>query len=86
MQFEQKVCDKCGATWLNGEHRWTGTGAKGNELDLAGLVCNNISDTDPDYNKCINPKRGQIVVILGIIDVVLLTVQLVSLVKTGIPD
>ena len=30
------------ATWLNGEHRWTGTGQKGNELDLAGLVCNNI--------------------------------------------
>ena len=60
MQSYQKFCDKCGATWLNGEHRWTGTGAKVNELDLAGLVCNNISDTDPDYDKCINPKRGQI--------------------------
>ena len=33
MQFEQKVCEKCGATWLNGQHRWTGTGAEGNELD-----------------------------------------------------
>ena len=59
MQFEQKVCEKCGATWLNGQHRWTGTGAEGNELDLAGLVCNNIDTTDPDYTKCINPMRGK---------------------------
>lgn len=56
--LKQEVCEKCGATWLNGEHRWTGTGAKGNELDLAGLVCNSIRKDDPDYSKCINPKRG----------------------------
>ena len=52
--LKQEVCEKCGATWLNGEHRWTGTGAKGNELDLAGLVCNSIGDF-----QCINPKKGQ---------------------------
>ena len=56
--LRQEVCEKCGATWLNGEHRWTGTGAKGNELDLAGLVCNNIKKEDPDYSLCINPRRG----------------------------
>jgi hypothetical protein len=39
---------------------WTGTGKTGNELDLAGLVCNNISRENPDYNKCINSKRGEI--------------------------
>ena len=33
--LKQEGCEKCGATWFNGEHRWTGTGAKGNELDLA---------------------------------------------------
>ena len=44
--LKQEVCEKCGATWLNGEHRWTGTGQKGNELDLAGLVCNNIKKED----------------------------------------
>jgi hypothetical protein len=56
--MERKECAKCGAVWLNGQHMWTGTGNKGNELDLAGLVCNSMSKEDPDYTKCINPKRG----------------------------
>ncbi|BCV01278.1 MAG: hypothetical protein CM15mV41_0890 [Caudoviricetes sp.] len=50
---------KCGAVWLNGQHMWTGTGQTGNELNLAGLVCNNLRKEDPDYSKCINPMRGQ---------------------------
>ena len=58
--MERKECEKCGAVWLNGQHMWTGTGQKGNELDLAGLVCNNISKEDPDYNKCIKASRGQV--------------------------
>ena len=48
-----KTCPKCGATWINGEHYWAGTGKKGNELDLAGLVCNLVNDP-----ACINPKKG----------------------------
>ena len=47
-------CPKCGAIWINGEHRWSGTGMKGSDLDLAGLVCNTLGD-----NKCINPAKGQ---------------------------
>jgi len=58
--MERKECEKCGAVWLNGQHMWTGTGKTGNELDLAGLVCNNISRENPDYTKCINSKRGEI--------------------------
>ena len=54
LSMERKECPKCGATWLNGEHYWSGTGKKGNELDLAGLVCNRLGD-----NNCINPCRGQ---------------------------
>ena len=54
LSIERKECPKCGATWLNGEHYWSGTGKKGNELDLAGLVCNKLGD-----NRCINPCRGQ---------------------------
>lgn len=46
-------CPKCGATWIDGQHYWSGTGKKGNELDLAGLVCNNLGDF-----QCINPKKG----------------------------
>ena len=46
-------CPKCGAVWINGEHRWSGTGNKGSELDLAGLVCNKLGD-----HQCINPKKG----------------------------
>ena len=48
-----KICPKCGATWIDGEHYWSGTGKKGNELDLAGLVCNKLGD-----DTCINPCRG----------------------------
>jgi len=53
LKLERKECPKCGAIWINGEHRWA-TGAMGNELDLAGLVCNKLGDT-----QCINPVRGQ---------------------------
>ena len=54
LKLDRKECPKCGATWLNGQHYWSGTGKKGNELDLAGLVCNRLGD-----NNCINPCRGQ---------------------------
>ena len=46
-------CPKCGAVWINGQHYWSGTGKLGNELDLAGLVCNKLGNF-----QCINPKRG----------------------------
>jgi hypothetical protein len=49
-----KICPKCGATWINGQHYWTGTNKPGNELDLAGLVCNNLGD-----DTCINSSRGK---------------------------
>lgn len=48
-----KTCPKCGAMWIGEQHYWTGTNKLGNELDLAGLVCNNLGD-----DTCINPKRG----------------------------
>ena len=47
-------CPKCGATWINGQHYWSGTGKAGNELDLAGLVCNTLGDF-----QCINPMKGK---------------------------
>lgn len=53
LSMSRKECPKCGATWINGEHRWSGTAKKGNELDLAGLVCNKLGD-----DTCINPCRG----------------------------
>ena len=54
LSLSRKECPKCGAIWINGEHIWSGTGNKGNELDLAGLVCNNYGDS-----QCINPAKGQ---------------------------
>lgn len=54
--MDTKICTKCGATWLEGQHYWSGTGNKGNELDLAGLVCNKLSDP----TVCINPLRGEV--------------------------
>jgi hypothetical protein len=35
------------------QHYWSGTGKVGNELDLAGLVCNSFGD-----ETCINPCKG----------------------------
>jgi len=52
--MDTKTCPKCGACWIGGQHYWTGTGNKGNELDLAGLVCNTI-----EKNECINPMWGE---------------------------
>jgi hypothetical protein len=40
--MENKTCPKCGATWIDGQHYWTGTNKKGNETELASLVCNNM--------------------------------------------
>jgi len=54
LKLDRKECQKCGALWLNGQHYWSGTGVKGNDLDLAGLVCNKLGD-----DRCINPCRGQ---------------------------
>ena len=53
MNSDTKECPKCGATWIGGQHYWGGTGKMGNELDLAGLVCNNHGD-----ETCINPSAG----------------------------
>ena len=53
LSMERKECPKCGATWLNGQHYWSGTGKPGNELDLAGLVCNKFGN-----ETCINPCIG----------------------------
>jgi hypothetical protein len=53
LKLDRKECPKCNAVWINGEHYWQ-TGAKGNELDLAGLVCNRLGD-----HQCINPLKGE---------------------------
>ena len=54
LSLSRKECPKCGAVWINGEHRWSGTGNRGSEIDLAGLVCNNHGD-----EQCINPMKGK---------------------------
>ena len=56
--MECKVCQKCGARWLEGILFWS-TGAPGKELDLASLVCNNLNPEDATATECINPKRGE---------------------------
>ena len=28
LKLERKECEKCGATWINGQHVWRGTGAQ----------------------------------------------------------
>ena len=55
LKLERVECSHCGAVWINGEHRWGGTMNRGDELDLAGLVCNKLGD-----ERCINPMKGQV--------------------------
>ena len=31
---DSKTCPHCGATWINGQHYWSGTGQKGDEKTL----------------------------------------------------
>jgi len=50
--MENKICPKCGAKWIGGQLYWS-TGKKGNEADLAGLVCDKHSD-----DQCINQLKG----------------------------
>ena len=54
LSLKREECPRCGAVWLNGQHRWS-TGAIGNEKDLSNLVCG-----QKDFNDCINPshKKG----------------------------
>jgi hypothetical protein len=49
------LAPSAGLAGLEGQHYWSGTGNKGNELDLAGLVCNTLRR----HNECINPLRGE---------------------------
>ena len=50
--MDLKTCNKCGATWMEGQLYWS-TGKEGDVHDLAGLVCNDYGDIN-----CINPVRG----------------------------
>jgi hypothetical protein len=54
LSMTRAECPKCGALWINGQHYWSGTGKIGNNLDLAGLVCNKLGN-----HQCINPAKGQ---------------------------
>lgn len=55
--MNSKKCSVCGATWLEGQLYWTGTQKKAKEIDLAGLVCNNLPSNK--IPSCINSQRGQ---------------------------
>jgi len=55
--MQSKICSICGAHWIDQQHYWSGTQKIGNELDLAGLVCNNLSE--PKKTDCINPSLGK---------------------------
>jgi len=51
--METRTCPKCKATWIDGQHYWTGTNKKGNETELASLVCDKFGN-----DSCINPCKG----------------------------
>ena len=48
-------CTTCQACWIDTQLFWS-TGAPGNELDLAGLICNTPYGGGPN---CANPAKGK---------------------------
>ena len=52
LSMNRVECPKCKAVWINGQHYWS-TGAMGNEIDLASLVCKVAGD-----ESCINPLKN----------------------------
>ena len=50
-----KKCPKCGATWMEDQLYWS-TGNKGTNEDLAGLVCDGLTE---EVELCINEMRGK---------------------------
>ena len=55
LTMSRAECPKCGATWINGEHRWSGTGVKGSRVRSCWIsICNKLSDF-----QCINPSKGK---------------------------
>ena len=51
LSIDRKECSKCGAVWLNGQHRWH-TGSIGDNKTLSNLVCGLV-----DSPECINPEH-----------------------------
>ena len=47
-----KQCPVCESRWIDDQLYW-GTGKEGCPHDLAGLLCNDINDSN-----CINPCKG----------------------------
>ncbi len=56
LELKSKVCIKCGAKWLNGQHYWS-TGIIGDDQTLSNLVCSLVESPN-----CVNPvhKKGHI--------------------------
>jgi len=56
LELDSKICSKCGAKWLNGQHYWS-TGLVGDPETLSNLVCGLVESPN-----CINPshKKGHI--------------------------
>ena len=52
-----KTCPTCGAKWLDGQLYWS-TNKPGSELDLAGLVCNNLRNGRECLNPCVGLEGG----------------------------
>jgi hypothetical protein len=54
--MSNRNCPVCGATWIDSQLYWSGTGKPGKDLDLAALVCNRLPAEK--IEGCVNPKKG----------------------------
>ncbi len=54
LSIDRKECSKCGAVWLNGQHRWH-TGSIGDNKTLSNLVCGLVESPE-----CINPEHKKL--------------------------
>ncbi len=54
--MSNRNCPVCGATWIDGQLYWSGTGKPGKDLDLNALVCRRLPPEKAE--RCVNPCQG----------------------------
>jgi len=53
--MDLRICEICGAKWIDGQLYWS-TGRPGSDLDLNALVCRRLAPEKAE--RCVNPAKG----------------------------
>jgi hypothetical protein len=54
--MSNRNCPVCGASWIDSQLYWSGTGKPGKDVDLNALVCRKLAPEKAEG--CVNPSKG----------------------------